>query len=569
MRITNMLHFSEYHRFVVVRDFAMSSLQYKAVAAMYQPMVGAYAISVYQTLYHQLSGDRMGYSAIEQQRKLFRELELEAGERGRKWFVEQTSKLEAVGLLRTSRRFAASSDDYIYEYELFAPLPPAEFFKNHHLTLLLRDKIGKYAVLGLRDELIAPEPDELRRSNSENLSVPFYDLFKLNTTVDPELEQELFEAQDGAKKTDAERTETTVKGFSYTEIMMRFPYDSVNREYVERLKYEPEQLAAINYVAKKYGLYLGDMCKLLDEEGVFDEGGELSLELLQMKANQVFRQAKKRSEDRTRWMAKLPSPDASTAEGSEADASGAKQQSGAAQSAVTAGSAADPDAGGAGAKDRAVEMTYYLDVPDLFQGECSPHQYNYILRNEPYTYLLEKIFSRGTVPDILLDTLTRMELNYGMTEEVINVLIHYIYVSKRSWAKKYLEAIATDMLGKQILTFEQAVLYVREQLAYIDRSRSGPPRPAEGDAGGSAAGTSGAGAAGGGKAGGAGAGAAGGGSAAGGQGRSYSPSKGRGYGGGRQKPLLPIVESVPSTKPRSDAEREALRLKAKQLDGKV
>ncbi len=498
-----MLHFSEYHRFVVVRDFALSSLDYKMLTAMYQPMIGGYAISLYQTLYHQLPGDRTGCSDIEQQRRLFLTLELEAGERGRKWLIEQSSKLEAVGLLRTSRRFAAASEDYVYEYELFQPLSPGEFFKNHHLTLLLRDKVGKYAVFALRDELIVPEADELKLANTENISVPFYDLFRLSAEVDPELEQAFFES--AATVMDDRKPVVTNKGFSYAEIIMRFPHDSVNREYVESLKYEPEQLATINYVARKYGLYLTDVCKLLDEDGVFEEGGQLVLELLQHRANQVFRQDKKRSEDRVRWMAKLPGRGETAGGGMSGEEEGQS-------------------------KDKPVEMAFYLDVPDLFQGECNQHQYNYILRNEPYTFLLEKIFSRGTVPDGLLDTLSRVELNYGLHEEVINVLIHFIYITKRSWSKKYMEAIVTDMLGKQVGSFEQAVQYVREQMEYSEKKA----RAAKPAFGGSSSGTS------------------------------------RGRSGARQKPVIPVVQDgTKSSRVLSAAEREELRRKALLLDGKM
>ncbi|MED4609266.1 MULTISPECIES: DnaD domain protein [Paenibacillus] len=501
MRITNMLHFSEYHRFVVNRDFALSSLDYKVLTSMYQPMVGAFALSVYYTLYHQLPADQVGFSPIEQQRKLFLTMEIEGGERGRKWFIEQTSKLEAVGLLRTSRRFAAASEDYLYEYQLFEPLTPGEFFKNHHLTLLLRDKVGKYAVFALRDEFMLPEADELKQANAENLSVPFYELFRLNTqVVDQELEQAFFES--AAATTDQTKPEVTYKGFTYAEIIMHFPRESFNREYVERLKYEPEQMATINFVAKKYSLYLTDICRLLDEDGVFDEAGTLALELLQHKANQVFRQDKKRTEDRVRWMAKLPG---------KADAEGEEKVEGAVS------------------KDKPVEMEFYLDVPDLFQGECNQHQYNYILRNEPYMFLLEKIFSKGTVPDGLLDTLAKVELNYGLHEEVINVLIHYIYVTKRSWSKKYMEAIVTDMLGKQVGSFEQAVRYVREQMAYSEKKTAqGTQGAYRGGSGGTAK---------------------------------------SGRGGARQKPLIPIVPDSAPSKPRSDEEREALRRKAQQLDG--
>lgn len=486
-----MLHFSEYHRFVVVRDFALSSLDYKMLSSVYQPMIGAYAISIYQTLFAQLPADKAGHSPIEQQRKLFLALELENGERGRKYFIEQTSKLEAVGLLKTSRRFAAASEDYIYEYMLFAPLPPGEFFKNQHLTLLLRDKVGKHMVFALRDELVAAASDELTEANSENLSVPFYELFRLNTqVVDFELEQAFFESAAAAPS--ETKPEMSFKGFQYAEIIMHFPRGSMNREYVEQLKYEPEQMAQINFVAKKYGLYLTDVCRLLDEEGIFDEEGHLVLDSLQHKANLVFRQDKKRSEERMR-----------IAGSGERDR---KKE-------------AEPE--------KTVEMEYFLEVPDIFQGECNQHQYNFILRNEPYTYLLEKIFSKGSIPNGLLDTLSIVDMNYGLKEEVINVLIHFFYVNKRSWAKSSIEYSVTDMLAKQVGSFEQAVQYIRDQMKYQERKTAAKAVPASGG--------------------------------------STGGYRGARAGGGRQKPVLPVVENTPG-KVLSETEREELRRKARMLD---
>ena len=52
-----------------------------------------------------MSAEKVGYSPLEQQRKLFLLLELEQGERGRKYLIEQSSKLEAIGLLQTTRKF--------------------------------------------------------------------------------------------------------------------------------------------------------------------------------------------------------------------------------------------------------------------------------------------------------------------------------------------------------------------------------------------------------------------------------------------------------------------------------
>jgi len=496
MRITNLLHFSEYHRFCVKRDFALSSLDYKMLANVYQPMIGAFAVALYHTLYQQLPEGKVGCSPMEQQRKLFLALELEAGERGRKLFIEQTSRLEAVGLLKSARRFAADSEDYVYEYTLEAPLCPAEFFRNQHLTLLLRDKVGKYMVFALRDDLLLPEDEELKQASSENLSVPFYELFRLNTQViDYELERALFET---AASEPAEAKPDAPKGYQYTEIISHFPRQSVNRAFVENLKYEPEQMAQINYVAKKYNLYLTDICRLLDEEGVFDEQGHIVLDLLQHKANQVFRQEKKRSEERARFLTKL-----------------------------TGGHGMAED--GKRGEDKQVEMEYYLEVPDLFQGECNAHQYNYILRNEPYTYLLDKIFSKGSIPDGLLDMFAKIDLNYGLPEEVINVMIHYFYVNRRSWAKSSIESTAADMLAKQVASYEQAVQYVREQMAYQERKARGSRAESAGRTPG---------------------------------------ARGR-AGSGRQKPVLPVVQSGGAGKTLTAAQREELRRKAMKLDGKL
>ncbi|MCR8629870.1 helicase DnaB [Paenibacillus radicis (ex Xue et al. 2023)] len=498
MRITNMLHFSEYHRFYVARDFSLSSLDMKVLSTIYQPMIGAYAVSLYHTLFLQLPTDKVGYSSMEQQRKLFLSLELETGERGRKFFIEQTSKLEAIGLLRTTRRFSAESDDYVYQYTLFAPLSPNEFFKNQHLTLLLRDKVGKYMVFSLRDELVLQELDELKDANSENLSVPFYELFHLNSQViDLDLEQAFFES--AASKPDEAKPELANKGFQYSDIIMHFPRQSNNRAFVERLKYETEQMAQINFVVKKYGLYLTDLCRLLDEDGVFEPDGSLSLELLQHKANETFRQDKKRGEERSRYLSKVEQ------------------------------SREQPGQGASASEEKTVEMEFYLEVPDIFQGECNQHQYNYILRNEPYTFVLEKIFSKGTVPDGLLDTLAKVDLNYRLNEEVINVLIHFIYVNKRSWAKNSIEASVTDMLGKQVSTFEQAVQYIREYAKFKER-QSG--RGAAASGGGTSRGST--------------------------RGSSRQP----------QKPALPIVGDNAPAKQLSVTEREELRRKARQLDSR-
>jgi replication initiation and membrane attachment protein len=439
MRINQLHHFTEHHRFCVHREFALSTLQQKMLTAMYQPMIGPLAVSLYQTLHAQLAPDRTGFSAMEQQRKLFMAMQMAPNEKGRTLLLEQTSMLEAVGLMQSYRKYLPQTDDYVFEYRLQAPLGPQEFFENAHLTLLLRDRIGKYMLLLLRDELVTDQPEELADPaiSSEALSVPFYELFELNTkVVDLELEQLSTGGglREPAKVNGAIRQEE--EGIRYEQIMSRFPRVSVNRLFVEHLRNQPQQMATIRFVAKKFRLSAAEVCRLLDEDGVFDDDGELQLERVQYVANLMFRQSKRRDEQRERQLHKAPQ--VATNEQSN-----------------------EPSV----PKEQSVQMQFYLDVPALFHGQCDVHQYNLLLRNQSYTQVLQLFFQQRAVPDPLLDVFSKLDLTYKLPDQVLNVLIHYLHVLNKSWTKGFIESIASDISARNISTYEQAVEYVRTQIA--------------------------------------------------------------------------------------------------------
>lgn len=451
MRMNNMLHYTENHRYCVYRDFSLSPVDEKMLGLIYQPMVGALAVGLYRLLSEQVPLDQVGYSLVEQQRGLFLTLGLEPSEKGRAVLIEQASKLEAVGLLQTSRLYIPDSDDYLYEYELQPPLTPAEFFRTQHLTLLLRDKIGKFAVLSLRERFFSAEPGDIYglTYNKENISVPFYEIFELNAhSIDYELEQAIVETsiarQPGMKTVEEE------DAFNYADIILRFPRESVNRAFVEKLRFDPEGMGIANFVARKYDLSVQDLCRLLDEDGVFDPSGMLLLDELQYKANLHFRQGKRRQEEREVAYAKVVSIRAEEAE----------QERGSHQEEV------------------AVQMEYYVEVPPQFMNKCDVHQYNMMLRNEPYTRLLRTFFP-GAVPDNLLDIFEKIDLNYKLPGEVINVLIHYLMVllttgGEQRINRKFVDAIAANMLMKQIDTYEKAVQYIKDQSKLKDKIPAQP-----------------------------------------------------------------------------------------------
>lgn len=445
MRMNNLLHFTEHHRYCVYREFGLSALDDRMLTGAYQPMVGAFAIGLYRLLFQHLPGEQVGYSPLEQQRRLFMTLGLEPSEKGRKYLAEQASKLEAVGLLQTSRLYIPENDDYIYEYELQAPLSPVEFFRTQHLTLLLRDKIGKFAVLSLRAGFSALESGEApypAAANKENISVPFYEIFELNThVIDYELEQALSEvstsAQRGVAKIGME--EPTL---NYADIILRFPRESVNRRHVEKLRFDHEQLGSVNYVVNKFNLSVQDVCRLLDEDNIFTPQGELLLDELQRNASLLSRQTKRRRDQQTVQAAKVVAL-RQTMDESEQQAD------------------AEPPV------EHVVQMEYYVEVPPQFASKCDIHQYNMMLRNEPYTRLLQTFFP-GAVPDNLIDIFEKIDLSYKLPGEVINVLIHYLMAlmvsgSEQRINRNFVEAIASNMLLKQVNTYEKAVQYIRDQ----------------------------------------------------------------------------------------------------------
>lgn len=291
MRITNVLDLTEQHRYCVLRDFSLSNLDFKLLNLVYQPMVGAYAVSLFYTLYGQIAADRTGYSAVDMMKRLFLMLSLEPNEQGRRFFIDQTSKLEAVGLMQTYRKYIAATDDYIFEYRLHPPLPATQFFQTEHLVQLLRNKLGKYSYDSVKRDLQWNIPEELQQSDiqAEDLTVPFYDMFQLNSQqMDPEWEQAAQQIAAGAV-----RPQPLVHLFQYEDIISRFPKGvASNRKYVEALKDRPDQLDFINHTARSYDLTLKQIALLLDEEGIFSQEGELRTEMLKQKATQYNRQDK-------------------------------------------------------------------------------------------------------------------------------------------------------------------------------------------------------------------------------------------------------------------------------------
>lgn len=450
MRIEHGHQFTEHHRYVVYRDFSLSPLDMKTLSLIYQPMIGAPAVSLYLLLYHQIDESRTGYSRPEVQRGLMLGLGVGLGDVGRRFLIEQTSRLEAVGLLQTSRIAPRDGDEILYEYALVRPLEPVEFFTNPHFTLLLRDKIGKYAVIALREQFESPLPEELDHAGlvREDLSVPFFEIFRVQPhSADAELEQALAEIATTREPAPALPPEPSA-GIAYGELILGFPRSSANRPFVERLRTDASGMAIVNYVAYKYDLDAVDMRRLLDEPGVFSPDGGLLFDELQRRASQYYRQNRRLEEERNRI---------------------------AARNAAFAGS---PNEGDEPPEEVPVAEEDFLPVPESLAGRCDIAQYNFLMRNEPHTRFLKRFFP-GAVPAWLDRTFERIDLHYRMPREVINVLIHYTIGmgGAQRLSGDFIDKVASNMLARGVDTYEKAIRYVRGQEKLEQRMKEVERRP--------------------------------------------------------------------------------------------
>ncbi|RUS45962.1 DnaD domain protein [Cohnella sp. AR92] len=512
MRVSNRLEFTENHRYVACRDFALSGLDRTILSNLYQPMVGAFAVGLYMMLYHHLEDERVGYTVPEPQRRLLLGLGLELNDAGRKQLVENASKLEAVGLLQVFRQYDPAHEETLYEYVLLKPLSAAEFFTNLHLTLLLRDKVGKDPLLDLKNRFSPERPVGLARfMNREEITVPFYELFQLNAgPVDPELEA-VMEESASATEAAASPWDKQPEKIRHSDMLFHFPRSSANRSFVERLHLQTESMAQINYLAYKFDLDVAQINRLLDENGIFETDGTLRWDELQYRANLTYRQSRKREEQAERYLSRLHS--------SEPGASAAPE-----------------------AADERTDPAVYVEVPSRFVGKVTVAHYNRLLRTEPYTRMMERYFP-SSVPVYFKNIFERINQNYKLSDPVVNVLFHYLIGMEddQRLTSSFIDSIASNMLVRGIDTFEKAVAYVRSQEKLnetLERRRKGQ----DSESGGKAQGYG-----------------------AGGRGRR---GVGSGGGSGSRKPSMPVVGNDVPAEEVSAEEREKMRELARKLQDK-
>ncbi|MFC7442875.1 replication initiation and membrane attachment family protein [Laceyella putida] len=141
---------------------------------LYQPMIGASAMSLYMTLAYQLPLIRAGVSEIHSHAHLLKLCSLNTEQ-----LLKARYLLEGVGLLNTYEKKDPEQGSY-YEYELIPPLSPVKFFQSDILSMTLYHFLGKEGYLAVRDllidkEAVAKQPDD---GQVKDITKSFQEVFK-------------------------------------------------------------------------------------------------------------------------------------------------------------------------------------------------------------------------------------------------------------------------------------------------------------------------------------------------------------------------------------------------------
>ncbi|GAA0426246.1 MAG: replication initiation and membrane attachment family protein [Bacillota bacterium] len=153
----------------------------KSLTHLYQPLIGIQAVTLYQTLLHEIEL-QLNKSEPQTHHTLMNYLNLPLDE-----IYSARLKLEAIGMLKTFKRSEGSNN--VFTYELQQLFSPAHFFKDPMLSQLLYHHIGNDKFQFLKQHF-TPSPNE---SFGVNITATFQDVFE---TVTPSYQQENMDVEE-------------------------------------------------------------------------------------------------------------------------------------------------------------------------------------------------------------------------------------------------------------------------------------------------------------------------------------------------------------------------------------
>ncbi len=160
-------------KYIVINKTILTEQDRKILVSLYEPIIGANAISLYLTLWRDL--DRYSFVSIDYTHHHLMTIQKTTLEN-----IKLARKtLEGVGLIKT---YYESGEPNNYVYELYSPMTPKEFFSNPILNVVLYNNVGITEYELLKQEFspvsfnlknfteITASLDEIYKSSTESVS---------------------------------------------------------------------------------------------------------------------------------------------------------------------------------------------------------------------------------------------------------------------------------------------------------------------------------------------------------------------------------------------------------------
>lgn len=157
-------------QYTVRSNGVLHAFDMKVITYLYQPLIGALACGIYQTLSQELSDIRF-VSDTSTHHVLMTRVNLSL-----KQFYQERKKLEGIGLLKSYQKSIEDVRHYIYELQ--SPLTPKQFFDDGMLNIYLFNRVGKREYQRMQQLFSVPRIDE----GYDDVTVPFNDVF---TSIQP------------------------------------------------------------------------------------------------------------------------------------------------------------------------------------------------------------------------------------------------------------------------------------------------------------------------------------------------------------------------------------------------
>ncbi|WP_096202724.1 replication initiation and membrane attachment family protein [Bacillus sp. FJAT-45350] len=139
-------------RYTVRTGDYLHEMDQKVLTLLYQPLIGAFAYSLYMTLWSELEKDSY-WSDENNHRYLMTMMDAPLD-----LIYQERNKLEAIGLLKTFKK--KEDESTVYLYELQPPMSSQAFFNNDVLSVYLYNRLGKNKFRQIRDRFMIEKIDK-------------------------------------------------------------------------------------------------------------------------------------------------------------------------------------------------------------------------------------------------------------------------------------------------------------------------------------------------------------------------------------------------------------------------